>query len=191
MSPRRWLLTAGLGVGAVTLRRMIVEFRRDGALSVATAGVLDALYLAHAAAVTTASRRDHSVLQVPQPVAAALGIATVACGVGVMAAGMRQFPSVGQVNAIGDREFVTAGIYRYTRNPQYLGWSLVLAGVGLAHRSWRGMTLAAVYPAAIQVWLPHEERHLEDEFGLAYRRYRRRVRRWIGYHTDEQEVTHG
>ena len=184
-------LAAGFGVGAVTLRRMITEFSRDGALSASTAGVLDGLYAAHLAAVVAVSRHGPQALPLPAAVAAAAGAAAVAAGTGVTAAGMGRFPSVGQLNATGDEELVTGGVYRWTRNPQYLGWSLVLAGTALVHRSWRGLALAAVYPAAIQVWLPHEERHLERRFGDAYHDYRRQVRRWIGRHTLERENIDG
>ena len=180
-------LAAGFGIGAVTLRRMITEFDRDGALSATTAGVLDGLYAGHLAAVVAVSRRDRRTL----PVAPSVAVAVVAAGTGLTAAGMRRFPSVGQLNATGHEKLVTGGIYRWTRNPQYLGWSLVLAGTALVHRSWRGLALAAVYPAAIRVWLPHEERGLERRFGDAYQDYRRRVRRWIGRSTSGQEHTHG
>ena len=183
-------LAAGFGIGAVTLRRMITEFSRDGALSASTAGVLDGLYAGHLAAVVAISRRGPRALPASPPVAAAAGAAVVVAGAGIVVAGMSRFPSVGQLNAIRHEELVTGGVYRWTRNPQYLGWSLVLAGTALAHRSWRGLALAAVYPAAIRMWLPHEERHLERRFGHAYHEYRRQVRRWIGRHTSEQQNAH-
>lgn len=191
MNRMRMALAAGFGIGAVTLRRMITEFDRGGALSGATVGILDALYAAHLAGVVAVSRRGPRTLPLPPPVAATAGAAAVPAGTGIVVAGMSRFPSVGQLNATGDEELVTGGIYRWTRNPQYLGWSLVLAGTALAHRSWRGLALAVAYPAAIRVWLPHEERHLERQFGDAYRAYRRQVRRWIGRRPSGQDNAHG
>lgn len=75
---------------------------------------------------------------------------------------------------------VATGIYRFTRNPMYLGLFLVLAGwaaylsnfVALA-----GPLLFALYINRFQI-VP-EERALAAKFGTAFDDYRRRTRRWI------------
>lgn len=75
---------------------------------------------------------------------------------------------------------VQDGLYRYSRNPMYLGMLLVLAGVAL----WLGHVAALVVPPVF-VWvvssqnIRREEQMLEARFGDAYRAYRQRVRRWI------------
>lgn len=76
--------------------------------------------------------------------------------------------------------FVARGPYRFTRNPMYLGMTLMLAGVGLAlGRTW--IVLAAALAAAIldRYAIRREERYLERRFGETYFVYRRRVRRWL------------
>jgi len=74
----------------------------------------------------------------------------------------------------------TEGPYRFSRNPIYLGLTLVLAGFALVGNAlW---PLIAVVPA---VWVVHtqvilrEEAYLESRFGAAYRDFRGRVRRWL------------
>lgn len=79
----------------------------------------------------------------------AAGALTVAAGAAATAVGMGHFPFASQVNAVDDDELVVDGIYRYTRNPQYLGWSGVLLGAALALRSPRALALAAVYPPVV------------------------------------------
>jgi protein-S-isoprenylcysteine O-methyltransferase Ste14 len=75
---------------------------------------------------------------------------------------------------------VTGGWYRLTRNPMYLGLTLVLAGVAMIDG-----TLGAFLPVPLFVAIIHfrfiraEERFLEDIFGEQYRLYRARVRRWL------------
>lgn len=173
-------LVVGTATGVATLARMIQEFRRDGALSRPTAALLDTLYVAHLAGVWWWASDDPARLRVAPDIARIAGTVVAAGGALMMAAGMRLFPTGAQINARGDEELVTEGIYRYSRNPQYVGWSLVLAGVALARRSPRGLALAAVYPAAVRIWLPHEEQHLRRTFGDQYEDYLRTSARWLG-----------
>jgi protein-S-isoprenylcysteine O-methyltransferase Ste14 len=75
---------------------------------------------------------------------------------------------------------VQDGLYRYSRNPMYLGMLLILAGAAV----WLGHVLPfAALPVFVAVVsrqnIRHEERALEAQFGDAYRAYRQRVRRWF------------
>lgn len=75
---------------------------------------------------------------------------------------------------------VTDGIYRYTRNPMYLGFGLMLAGEGVILGSAAALILVPVYGAYLTRFqiLP-EERILTAKFGDAYRRFLAEVPRWI------------
>lgn len=75
---------------------------------------------------------------------------------------------------------VTSGIYRISRNPMYVGLTLVLLAWAVFLSS--GWSLAGViafvlYIARFQI-LP-EERVLSAKFGEAYAAYKSRVRRWL------------
>lgn len=78
------------------------------------------------------------------------------------------------------RVLLTSGLYRFTRNPMYLGIALMQLGGGLVLGS-----LGALLPLPLLMlilqkrFIEGEERFLEDTFGDAYLAYRRRVRRWI------------
>ena len=75
---------------------------------------------------------------------------------------------------------VTAGPFGLTRNPIYLGDTLLMIGIGLAAGIWWFILLALVAAFATQkLAIEREERHLEGRFGKRYRDYRKRVRRWI------------
>ena len=78
------------------------------------------------------------------------------------------------------RRLVVSGPYRFSRNPDYLGQALVVGGLGVALEApW---VLPALVPALLVVRygvVAREERYLERRFGEEYRRYRRRVRRWL------------
>jgi protein-S-isoprenylcysteine O-methyltransferase Ste14 len=74
---------------------------------------------------------------------------------------------------------VIRGPFRFTRNPMYLAWELIVVGVGLAANApW--VILMAV-PAALltrRLVIDKEERYLDTKFGAEYRDYKSRVRRW-------------
>ncbi|OWJ91537.1 protein-S-isoprenylcysteine methyltransferase [Pseudomonas sp. A46] len=75
---------------------------------------------------------------------------------------------------------VEAGIYRYSRNPMYLGFALILAAWALALASplaLLGVLIFVLYMNRFQI--APEERALEALFGEAFDRYRARVRRWL------------
>ena len=75
---------------------------------------------------------------------------------------------------------VTHGPFRISRNPMYLGLSLVYLGVMLLVNSvWTALLLPLVLAALCLTVIRHEERHLAATFGGAYDAYRRRVRRWL------------
>lgn len=77
---------------------------------------------------------------------------------------------------------VTDGVFRFSRNPMYLGSLLLLSGwaVGLGTVSpWLVLPFFAMFTSIVQI-VP-EERALEARFGETYVAYRHRVRRWVGY----------
>ena len=76
---------------------------------------------------------------------------------------------------------VVTGPFRFSRNPMYLGFLLVLTGVAILIGSltaWLGPT---AFLAAAQLWyIPFEEGEMRAKFGGDYERYAARVGRWIG-----------
>lgn len=75
---------------------------------------------------------------------------------------------------------VTDGPFGFTRNPIYLGYAMVLIGIGLVMGNlwFLPLTVLAAYLIAILAIGP-EEKHLAARFGKRYRDYAARVRRWI------------
>jgi protein-S-isoprenylcysteine O-methyltransferase Ste14 len=75
---------------------------------------------------------------------------------------------------------VTSGVYRWTRNPMYLGWLPILVGwaVYLQHPvPLLVVPLFMLYLTRFQI-VP-EERALAANFGTQFEAYRKRVRRWL------------
>lgn len=75
---------------------------------------------------------------------------------------------------------VTSGIYRYTRNPIYLGFLLLVMGLPLYSSLYWGFALAPLYITLMnRLIIRHEEAYLERKFGSTYTSYTTRVRRWV------------
>ncbi len=75
---------------------------------------------------------------------------------------------------------VEKGLYRYTRNPMYVGMLLVLIGAALRFGSLSPWLVPTVFAAIIHYrFILGEELLLEHVFGKSYVDYKSRVRRWL------------
>lgn len=75
---------------------------------------------------------------------------------------------------------VTDGPYRYSRNPMYLGFTLLYLGITIwVNVLWPVLFLPLVLLMMQVGVISREEAYLERRFGDDYRAYRARVRRWI------------
>ena len=75
---------------------------------------------------------------------------------------------------------VTSGPFSVSRNPIYLGYVVVLFGLGLMFGNLWYFALAIVCGALLQHFaIRREEAHLQARFPAAFLAYKRKVRRWI------------
>lgn len=75
---------------------------------------------------------------------------------------------------------VVNGIYRFTRNPMYLGMVIVLTGIATLLGTLTPFLPIPVFAILIQrLFIVKEEAILTETFGEQYREYRQSVRRWI------------
>ncbi len=75
---------------------------------------------------------------------------------------------------------ITEGVFRYSRNPMYLGFLLVLIGIGLLFGSLSPWFILPIFTFLMaKVFIRVEERMLEAKFGPAWLVYKEKVRRWI------------
>ena len=75
---------------------------------------------------------------------------------------------------------VTVGMYRYSRNPMYLGLVLLNIAATIFFGTWLGIIIVATFIFLINLLqiIPEEEALL-DIFGEEYIDYKKKVRRWI------------
>ena len=75
---------------------------------------------------------------------------------------------------------VTNGVYKFTRNPMYLGLLLLLIAAVLKFGNPLGFLVVALFILYMNRFqIRPEEVAMEEKFGEEYLKYKRRVRRWI------------
>ncbi len=112
------------------------------------------------------------------------GFLPLLAGLGLIASAIFRF---GQHKTTADphhpekaSHLVESGVYRYTRNPMYLGLACILSAWAMALASplaLLGVPGFVVYLSRFQI--QPEEKALQDKFGQVYANYQKRVRRWI------------
>ena len=75
---------------------------------------------------------------------------------------------------------VTTGVFRYTRNPLYLGLATLLVAWTIYLSNWLSALGVVLFVAFITRYqIKPEERALEGIFGEEYVQYKQKVRRWV------------
>jgi protein-S-isoprenylcysteine O-methyltransferase Ste14 len=116
-----------------------------------------------------------------------LGIVWLYSGLIVYLFGM-VFTSVAILNfATSPKEqVITKGLYRFTRNPTYVGMILMQIGLGIACSSWLYLLLTVAMMILLNANLSAEERYCLYKFGDDYQEYKNSTPRWIGIARSEK-----
>jgi protein-S-isoprenylcysteine O-methyltransferase Ste14 len=76
-------------------------------------------------------------------------------------------------------DFKTGGIYRFSRNPMYLGFDLLTAASALYSLNTIIILMGLYSIAVYHLIILAEENFLEQRFGSAYAEYKNKVRRYL------------
>jgi protein-S-isoprenylcysteine O-methyltransferase Ste14 len=118
---------------------------------------------------------------VPSPLRL-LGALLVLCAVLLFGLSLREFRAAGTSVRGSQRSttMVRTGPYRFTRNPIYVSFVLLLLGLAVGlDNLWLVLTLIPAIAFIAVVVIPREERFLEQNFPEQYSSYKSAVRRWL------------
>lgn len=110
------------------------------------------------------------------------GAVLATLGLLVTGSGARLFSRVGtNIRTFNEPGvLVTNGLFRWSRNPMYLGFVLLLAGTAILLGAATPFLAVVLFALIADRWyIAFEERALERKFGEDYAAYMRRTRRWI------------
>ena len=116
---------------------------------------------------------------------AVIGLAVAIAGVSLSASGCHALKKRGGVvNPLPfPKMLVTDGVFRWTRNPGYLGILITLFGVALIFAfDWLLILIVPTWVILNLTVVRHEELYLRHKFGAAYQDYAKRVPRYFFIH---------
>lgn len=112
-----------------------------------------------------------------------LALPVIAAGIAVLATCIVGFALSGRGTLAPvdpPKKLVTSGLYRFVRNPMYVGGVLVLLGQALYFQSRKLVLYAFLWWVAAHLFVVlYEEPRLARAFHAEYEAYRRAVPRWI------------
>lgn len=112
----------------------------------------------------------------------AVGTALVALGFLVVVACFGRFVTEGRgtpAPVAPTKTLVVGGLYRYIRNPMYVGVASAITGQALLFRSGSLLVWLVVFLTAVVSFVKgYEEPRLAEQFGESYEHYRRAVPGW-------------
>jgi protein-S-isoprenylcysteine O-methyltransferase Ste14 len=111
-----------------------------------------------------------------------LGPLVTACAVVLFLLSYQEFRRAGTSVQGSKRStvIVRTGPYRFSRNPIYLAFILLVFGLSVwLNNLWLLVTLVPAIGLMAAVVIPREERFLERNFNDQYSSYKARVRRWL------------
>ncbi len=119
-------------------------------------------------------------LPINKIVAGAGGAIIFLSGIIILTAGMGTFGSYDRSAGKDTSKLITGGIYRWSRNPQFIGWGLILLGVSFAGPSGFALALTILFMMVLHWYTVRlTEPYLERLHGEAYLVYKSKAARWI------------
>jgi protein-S-isoprenylcysteine O-methyltransferase Ste14 len=110
------------------------------------------------------------------------GAVVAAAGFAITLSGARMFSRVGtNIRTFNEPGvLVTDGLFRWSRNPMYLGFVLLLLGTAMLLGTATPFLAVALFAVVADRWyIRFEERAMKAKFGADYAAYMHRTRRWI------------
>jgi protein-S-isoprenylcysteine O-methyltransferase Ste14 len=169
-----YLFALAIPVSAAALLYARWEYRKRGKLTLVGLLMLCVMLFLPNLMLHYATR-----VGIPNSPLDAIGVVVGLAGLMLCLASITLFRSILKVLAMSTGELTRSGSYRWSRNPQYVGWMLFLLGYAL--NDWSGWCLAALAVVAISLHLLVlvEEEHLRRTFGEQYVDFCQAVPRYL------------
>jgi protein-S-isoprenylcysteine O-methyltransferase Ste14 len=170
------LLIAAFVIFRIFVRR---DYRRKGRLTPFSSFLEVLIFALHGTFTYVYIPSDWPALHI-SPILNAIGLISMGVGLAIVITamvGLGLCRSLGQeVNALKQ-----PGLYRATRNPQIVGYALVVIGYAALWPSWFALGWVALYAAIAHTMVLTEEEHLRNSHGQEYVQYCEQVPRYLEF----------
>ena len=139
-----------------------------------------ALYTVHSVLSFWAAWDSIWLLPLNKGVCLTAGLVIAILGFFLFSCGIIQFRSIRRMSGTKTDKLITAGVYRWSRNPQNVGWGILLVGAAMIGRSGLTLLLAAIFWIAFRAYLVLEEKNLGKIFQKEWKEYVDCTARFIG-----------
>lgn len=160
---------------AVALLYARGEYRKRGKLSILGVALLCAMLL-----IPNLILEYATTYAMPSTLLDYVGILISGAGIALCLVSVALFRTALKVLCLDPGKLTTVGPYRWSRNPQYVGYFLFLLGFALNDWSLWCLTALLVIAISLHLLVLVEEEHLQRVFGEQYTEYCRKVARYIG-----------
>lgn len=151
-----------------------------GTVGAAGAWLIWLVYLSFTAVTASIAWAGAWPLPIEPWAAWAMGGGALLGGLALLAGGAWEFGSLGRMSGRDNGRLIRSGIYRWTRNPQNIGWGAALLGMAILGRSVAALGLAVFFGLAFYLYCPVEERYLAGVYGEEWERYAAATHRFFG-----------
>jgi protein-S-isoprenylcysteine O-methyltransferase Ste14 len=158
--------------GAYLVWQVQSDYESKQKLTQLTAVIVWSWYLFHFTLTAYAAWRSIWPLPVNSMLAVLIGGLLAAVGLIIAVTGVVHLRSLQRMSGREVNELITSGIYKWSRNPQNVGWVLVLSGIAFIGRSVGALFLVALFALVLHIYIVYvEEPYLAQVFGDGYRQY--------------------
>ena len=156
------------------------DYRETDRLRRGTVAAVWGLYGLHLALIVTSALLEIWPLATSTAIRWILGLPLVAGGLTMALLAVARFRSFDLMSGRSTDRLVSGGIYRWSRNPQNVGWALAMLGVAWIGGSALGLVQTAIFWALFAGYISIEESFLAGKHGDSYRIYAEHVPRYFG-----------
>jgi protein-S-isoprenylcysteine O-methyltransferase Ste14 len=184
MSPQLTIVVGYVLINAVlavlfTLQAR-ADFRRLGKWSRPTALLSGLVMHGHFLATIVLAWLDRGSLFAANMTTLTIGTALFFAGAYIIFLGRYAYGSQQRVYGMLEDKLIRHGIYKRTRNPQYVGYGSMFAGAAIASGSGFALISTLLFMAIIHVFITQvEEPHLKQAFGEDFGQYTKAVPRYF------------
>ena len=118
------------------------------------------------------------------PILDVFSILLLICGIIIIRTAFLSFKNhqttINPLNLTKTSSLVNTGIFKYTRNPMYLGMVFILISIALKFNIYGGIIVVLLFFSFITKFqIVPEENAMENLFGKEYKKYKKTTRRWL------------